>query len=104
MSDFNESAGTFLRVNVEDGSWYAIAAHEASIVRKAVVDFREKGIDSLLEIEDRYGVSVGIVASIIIGFVVSTPEGRLAASIEELRQEEWEADVRKLHAAKEWEA
>jgi hypothetical protein len=100
--DFNESAGTFLRVDVGDG-WFAIQPHEESVVRKAIVDFRERGIDSLVEIEDRHGSPIALVASTIVGFRRSTPELRATYTLEEIRQDEWERDFRKAHAAPEWE-
>ncbi len=101
-SDFNEQAGTFLRVDVDDGGWFAIQAHEESVVLKAVRDFRERGIDGLIEVEDRYGCAVHLVASTVTCVRLSTPEIRAASLLEEIRQEEWDRDFRKQHATPEW--
>lgn len=102
MSDFNEEAGTFLRVDVDDGGWFAIQAHEESVVLKAVRDFRERRIDGLIEVEDRYGCTVALVASTVTCVRRSTPEIRRLSTLEEIRQEEWERDFRKQHATPEW--
>lgn len=104
MSDHNERAGTFLRVDVDDGGWFAIQPHEESVVLKAVRDFRERGIDGLIEAEDRDGCTVWIVASTVTCVRRSTPEIRAASVLEEIRQEEWERDFRKQHATPEWGA
>lgn len=102
--DFNERAGTFLRVEVDDGGWFGIRAHEESVVLKATRDFRERGIDSLVEMEDRYGAAVHLVASTITCVRLSTPESRRASVLDELHQEEWEREVRKQHATPEWDS
>lgn len=103
MSDFNEEAGTFLRMDTTDG-WYALQPQEESVVRKAITDYRERGIDALVEVEDRYGNPLAVVASMITGFRRSTPEMRCAAVLEEIRQDEWDREFRKVHAVPEWGA
>jgi hypothetical protein len=100
--DFNEQAGTFLRVDVDGGVWFAVQAHEESVVLKAVRDFRERGIDGLIEVEDRYGCAVHLVASTVTCVRRSTPEIRTASLLEEIKQEEWDRDFRKQHATPEW--
>jgi hypothetical protein len=101
-SDFNESAGTFLRVDVDDGGWFAVKAHEESVVLKAVSDYREKGRDCLVDVEDRYGCTVHLVASTVTCVLLSTPANRVASLMEEIRQEEWDRGFRKQHATPEW--
>lgn len=96
--DFNEAAGDFLRVDVDDGGWFAVLSHEESVVLKAVRDFRERHIDGVVEVEDRYGCTVHLVASTITCVRRSTPEIRSASLLEEIRQEEWDRDFRKQHA------
>lgn len=102
-TDFNEAAGTFLRVDVGDG-WFSIMPQEESVIRRAVRDFRERRVDSLLEIEDRYGCTINLVASTVLSFRLSTPETRRSAILEEIRQDEWEERFRKENAAKPWDA
>lgn len=103
-ADFNETAGTVLRVDCENLGWLSIVPQEESVVRKAVRDFREKGINCLLELEERGGFTMNIVASEIIGFRLSTPASRRDAILEEIRQDEWEERFRKENAAKPWDA
>lgn len=101
--DFNEQAGTFLRVNVDDGGWFAIREHDASVVRKAVLDYRERGIDSLIEVEGVRGEIIAVAVSTVTSFYLSTPEIRAANALGELRQEEWVRDFRKQHKVAAWD-
>lgn len=99
--DFNEQAGTFLRVDLEQ-DWIGVAAHEESVVRKAVVDYREKGRDSLVEVEARRGHPIAFVASSVVSFYLSTAADRARTALEEIHQEEWDRDFRKRHATPAW--
>ena len=101
--DFNDQAGTFLRVDVDDGGWFGIRAHEESVVLKALRDFRERGIDGVLEVEDRHGITVHLVAATITSVRRSTPETRRANVLDALREEEWERELRRQYATPEWD-
>lgn len=103
MPDFNEAVGTFLRIDCEDGDWFAVQPHDESVIRKAVQDYREKGIDSLVELEHRMGYPVHIVASHVAAFYPCSPEIRAATLMEEIREDEWRNEFRKAHAVKGWE-
>jgi hypothetical protein len=102
MTDYNKQAGEVLRVETESAS-YTVEAHERSVVAKAVRDYRERGIDTLLELDHKDGQPLGIVASTIVTFYVSTPYTRTAALLDEIREDEWEDAFRKANAAPEWE-
>lgn len=102
-SDFNEEAGSFLRIDLQDGTWLALGMHEESVVKKAIRDFRERRIDSLIEVEHRTGYTIGIAASCILYYQPCTPETRATAILEEIRQDEWEDRYRREHAVKPWD-
>lgn len=103
MMDHNREFGTFLRVDQTDGGFFTLQPHDESVVRKAVQDYREKRIDSLIEAEHRFGYPVYFIASSVISLYLSTPESREASVLEEIRQDEWEEEFRKRNRAKAWD-
>jgi hypothetical protein len=99
----NREVGTYLRVEVDDGQFFAMDASEEAVVRRAMILWRERGVETVLEILHRDGYMVTLPASRVCSLMISTAEQREAALIFEVRYDEWEARFRAEHAPKEWE-
>ena len=101
--NYNEKLGTYLQVACFEDTQLMIKSHELTAVRKAVKDYREKDIDTLLEIEHVDGTIMGVVASTIYSYFLSTPETRESDVVMKIQEALWVEDVKKEHLPSEWE-
>jgi hypothetical protein len=97
MGDPNQDHGTFIRVNMRDSDhWYHIETADLNVLKRAVSQWLERGIDTLLELnEGALGCEICLPASLVMSFYISTPEMREKAVRDEARADKWDRELRR---------